>query len=299
VLRYTPAVAYSGTPAAVQHDWSNLVAEWNYSGGGLASVSLYTGFQNTGGAGSLPWQVTIGSTNFTESGNVVAGGRYTMRIVTSPGPGTEVKVVKPIADSFRVMNTGSSVLSVSYIRVPDATLVIPSNDAVESTGTVGLLGTGSKPSVTLYNPVAPATMYRAKAKLVTGYLKPRHTAGTYPVRLYTYRYEGGKWVYRGYVNAKAYDYSTYTKYAAWVSLPYTGKWAIRAYAPEDSLHAATFSGYDYVTVLDVTVGNPIAPAAMYKGKVATVYGTLSPRHTAGTYPVRIYKWRYEGGAWKS
>jgi hypothetical protein len=51
---------------------------------------------------------------------------------------------------------------------------------------------------------------------------------------------------------------------------------------------------------DVTVGNPVAPGVMYKGKAKTVYGSLNPRHTAGTSPVEIYRWKKSaGGAWKS
>jgi len=51
------------------------------------------------------------------------------------------------------------------------------------------------------------------------------------------------------VSAKASNYSTYTKYSRSIRLPYAGKWRLRAYAPADSGHAATWSsGYDYVTV---------------------------------------------------
>ena len=51
---------------------------------------------------------------------------------------------------------------------------------------------------------------------------------------------------------------------------------------------------------DVTVGNPVAPLVMYRYKAKTVYGSLNPRHTAGTSPVRIYRWRKTAsGAWKS
>lgn len=99
------------------------------------------------------------------------------------------------------------------------------------------------------NAVAPAAMYRTKYYSVYGYLKPRHVAGTYPVRIYKYRYVSGAWKSYGYTNAKAANYSSYTKYAASVRLPYAGKWRVRAYAPADSGHVATWgSAYDYVTV---------------------------------------------------
>jgi hypothetical protein len=40
----------------------------------------------------------------------------------------------------------------------------------------------------------------------------------------------------------------YTKYSAKLSLPYTGKWRIRAYHAPDSKYAPTYSSYRYVTV---------------------------------------------------
>ena len=99
------------------------------------------------------------------------------------------------------------------------------------------------------NPVAPATMYTTRTYWVYGFMKPRHTAAGYPVRIYRWRYEGGAWKAYGYVPAKAYDYSTYTKYLASVRLPYKGYWRLRAYAPADAWHAAAWSSaYDTVLV---------------------------------------------------
>ncbi|PKQ16567.1 MAG: hypothetical protein CVT67_03995 [Actinobacteria bacterium HGW-Actinobacteria-7] len=100
-------------------------------------------------------------------------------------------------------------------------------------------------------PKAPATMKRTRYYTVYGYMKPRHTVGSYPVRIAKYRRSSsGKWVYYGYVKAKAYSYSaTYTKYSAKIRLSKAGRWRLRAYAPADSNHASMWSsGYDYVTV---------------------------------------------------
>lgn len=105
------------------------------------------------------------------------------------------------------------------------------------------------PRAYVRTPIAPRTMRAGRASTVYGYLKPRHTAGTYPVRIYRYRYVGGKWKRYGYVKAKASSYSSYTKYTARVKLPYRGRWKLRAYHPADSSHAASWSGgFDYVTV---------------------------------------------------
>jgi len=105
------------------------------------------------------------------------------------------------------------------------------------------------PRAWVRTPIAPKVMYKGKAKAVYGYLKPRHTAGTFPVRIYKYRYVSGKWKSYGYVKAKAKNYSSYTKYTASVKLPYKGKWRLRALHPADAGHAKSWSsGYDYVTV---------------------------------------------------
>lgn len=104
------------------------------------------------------------------------------------------------------------------------------------------------PRVYLTRPAAPTSVKRAKAFSAYGYIKPRHTAGTYPVAIKAYRYQSGKWVLRKTVLAKASNYSTYTKYNKSLTLPYAGRWRIRAYHAADSKNAATYSSYRYVTV---------------------------------------------------
>lgn len=105
------------------------------------------------------------------------------------------------------------------------------------------------PKVYIRTPIAPTTMSKGKAYTIYGYLKPRHTAGTYPVRIYKYRKTSSGYKSYGYVKAKVSDYSSYSKYYAKFSLPATGTWRLRAYAPTDSKHAGTWSaGYDYVSV---------------------------------------------------
>jgi hypothetical protein len=104
--------------------------------------------------------------------------------------------------------------------------------------------------VTVGSPVAPAVMYKGRAKTVYGSLKPRHAAGTYPVWIYRWkRMPGGAWKSYGYVKARVADYSTYSRYSKALSFSSRGKWRIRAYHPACSLHVAKWSAkYDYVTV---------------------------------------------------
>ncbi len=102
---------------------------------------------------------------------------------------------------------------------------------------------------TLSNPVAPANMSHARSYVVTVALRPRHAAGSYPVRIYKYRLVSRVWKSYGFVRARAANYSTYTKCSARVRLTTRGRWRLRAYAPADTAHSARWSvGCDYVTV---------------------------------------------------
>ncbi len=105
------------------------------------------------------------------------------------------------------------------------------------------------PRASIGTPRAPSRMAKGRTKVVYGYLKPRHSKGTYPVRIYKWRKVSGKWKRSGYVKAKASDYKSYTKYSAKVKLTRRGTWRLRAYHPADSGHASGWSTkYDYVKV---------------------------------------------------
>jgi hypothetical protein len=104
------------------------------------------------------------------------------------------------------------------------------------------------PKAYLSNPAAPSKMSRKRSYTVYGYLKPRHASGTYAVRVYKWRYSGGKWRSAGYAKAKVVNYSSYSKYSVSLKLTTKGKWRLAAYHA-DAGHAASWSsGYDYVTV---------------------------------------------------
>ena len=105
---------------------------------------------------------------------------------------------------------------------------LPSQAATLASTSPGICLT---PRVFLATPTAPSTAYRSRAFGSHAYLKLRHTAGTYPVKLLCYRRERQSdgtytWVLRKTVSAKAVDYSTYTKVTASVTLPYSGSWRV-------------------------------------------------------------------------
>ena len=109
------------------------------------------------------------------------------------------------------------------------------------------------PRVYLTTPSAPTTAVHAHAFTSVGYLRPYHGVGSYPVTIQCCRYERQsngtyRWILRRNVAAKAYYYvSTTTRYVGSISLPYAGKWAIRAYHAADSSNAATYSTFHFLT----------------------------------------------------
>lgn len=125
-------------------------------------------------------------------------------------------------------------------------------------GTSDHLGTTSpiltvKPKVYLTTPSTPSSVYLNSYFYAWGYLKPRHTAGTNPVKLQFYKktyISSGRytWVLKYTVSGKAYAYSTYTKYKSYQRMGYRGSWRVRAYHAADTLNAATYSNYRYFTV---------------------------------------------------
>lgn len=97
--------------------------------------------------------------------------------------------------------------------------------------------------------IEPTAVDAGSAFSAGGFIKPDHAAGSREIKVLCYRYENGEWVKRKIVTATVSAYAGPTaKYGARVSLPYRGKWRLRAYHPADAKTRADVSGYDYLTV---------------------------------------------------
>jgi hypothetical protein len=83
--------------------------------------------------------------------------------------------------------------------------------------------TGGTPST----PSSPSTVKHSVSFTAFGYVV-RHTSGTSPVSLQYYRLEHGHWVLRKTVSAKVTNVLTFSKYGDSTSVPYSGKWRVRA-----------------------------------------------------------------------
>jgi hypothetical protein len=99
---------------------------------------------------------------------------------------------------------------------------------------------------------ASAKRTTTRTYLLSGKLTPHHKAGSWPVRIYRWRYVNGRYKAYGYKNAKAYTiYDSYgrplTQYKLLHKFPYAGRWRLQAYH-SDSGHATTKSSYSYVSV---------------------------------------------------
>ena len=100
---------------------------------------------------------------------------------------------------------------------------------------------------------SPSTVTHGSRFTVSGTIKPKHSSGSAcPIVLKVERRksDGTYYVYKT-VKTTGYNYSTYTKYSAKFSLPYTGTWRIRGYHAENSVtstngNAATYSAYKTV-----------------------------------------------------
>jgi len=89
-------------------------------------------------------------------------------------------------------------------------------------------------------PGSISTLRHGKSFTVSGFLI-KHTAGTSPVTLLFYRYQSGHWVLRKTTTAKASTVQFFSKYSDSTSVPYAGKWRVRARHTVSSTYR--YSGY--------------------------------------------------------
>lgn len=104
------------------------------------------------------------------------------------------------------------------------------------------------PRVSLSAPVPSTTVYLNRTVRLRGSLRPRHPAGSAPVRIQLWRKTASGWRYVGAVSARVSDYSTYSRYERAYRFGVRGSWRLRAVHPSDGLHATTYSSYTYVRV---------------------------------------------------
>jgi hypothetical protein len=127
----------------------------------------------------------------------------------------------PQASGTTVTATTAGLHTLAYWSIDRA-----SNREATRTVTFTIVATPSSKG-TPSTPGPIATLKHGKAFTAFGYLV-KHTAGTSPVTLQFYRYEHGHWKLRKSTTAKASTVLGFSKYSDSTSVPYSGKWRVRA-----------------------------------------------------------------------
>ena len=202
-LGFSPTVGYGGPPHALERSWTSVPYEAIYDTdtGLLYSRTVFAGFQNTGGAGNLGWQVKSPALTLTGTGAVLAGARYRIDVVVRDGPRTGlVELLQPVSKSWNFVETLWLPLSVTYVRVKDGSVTIQSNDPDSPTRVIGLYGVSvpaavqapCKVTMTLSGLRRGVLKFRRKVT-VKGKVTSANLSAT-KAKLTLQRKEGRKWV---------------------------------------------------------------------------------------------------------
>jgi hypothetical protein len=182
-----------------------------------AGVPVTFTLTSTSGSGALNL--------FSPATNAVFGPDYPLAVTGLPGPGTRSITFTPKETGVYHAWVGTEASAMSYtLRAykPPAT------------------------KAALTTPRSVTSVRHGYSFRVTGSLKPRHASGSKTVTLYCYRLQSGSWVLRKTVLVKVSNSGSSSAYSLLLSLPYSGRWRIRAYH-SDAGHAAAFSGSRYIT----------------------------------------------------
>ncbi len=104
------------------------------------------------------------------------------------------------------------------------------------------------PRVSVTKPSAPTTARTTTTFAVSCLLKPRHTAGTYPLSFQCRHFERGTWVLRKTIKAKAANVTGASRCSARIRLTLRGSWRIVAVHKADQANAGTTSAWRSVAI---------------------------------------------------
>lgn len=165
-------------------------------------------------------------TGATVAVQAYSGGKWTTvkNLTTSSTGAVSWSTVPRSATSYRLAYSGSA--GRFEARVTSAVKVVPR----------------------AYLSAVSGSRYATRAYRLSGYLRPKHAAGSY-VRVYRWKYVNGTWKSYGYLNARVADYSSTTsRFAVSYRFPSVGKWRLRAVHVADSGHATSYSAYTTLSV---------------------------------------------------
>ena len=268
------------------------------------SVTLYSAydFKNVGGTGTAPleWSSGVYSNNATTA--VVAGATYevgawvpTMDNWSYSGSDLFECTIGSSTWSQRFSSTSVGAGGPYLTRKPDATLTLRSTAGDRSWNIFGSAAPDSGDPTYLSMKTSPTALSKYGASTtVSGTLRRSSSTGKAlsGQTVYVQSSSDGK---TGWKNAKALTSSS-TGYVAWSTVPRSTTYYRLAYTGKIGVYAAKVSSVAKVVPMP-SVGT--VAASRYAKRSYTLYGSLKPRHTARSTPVRVYRWRKVSGKWKA
>jgi beta-glucanase (GH16 family) len=284
--------AYTGTTLTTTTPGSYALTYWSVDRAGnreLATTRTFAVLGPTALTISIPPAVVSYARPLTLSGKLTSGTRALSGVLVVPQYSYDNAQWSSLT-STRTDASGTYRLSVTPTKKACYRAYFAGSGAymatTSATRSVAVRAYLSAPSPSA-TPVRAGTLTP-----VSGYLKPKHTAGARDVVVQCYRLEGSAWVYKSTTAALNADYSTYTRHSAALAPASIGSWRLRAYHASDTANAATYSSWTTVTVAKGTPALATAGAGTIAyGTTRTLSGTL--KNAAGTaLPGRIVtlKW---------
>ena len=252
--QYTPAPGLLATTTATTYDDGTAAAGTNYR----YLVRAVDAATNAGPRSNTATAAPAGATTLTITTidatiDYGAGVHLSADLASAGTPLTGKDVVVQSSPDGSVWSDGPTVTSATGTYGAD---IAPVNktfyrmhfagDGVNPAATSGTVTV--TPRVLLTRPSAPSVAKKGVRFTSSGSLKPHHTAGAHAVKIRCAKRVGTKWVLKKTVAATNVDLSDFTKFRARIALPSPGRWRLQAVAAADALHAATTSGFRYVTV---------------------------------------------------
>ncbi len=268
------------------------------------SVTLYStyDFKNVGGAGIVPLEWAAGIYSGSATTTVAAGATYevgawvpTTDNWSYSGSGLFECTVGSSAWSQRFNSTAVGAGGPYLTRKPDATLTLKSTAGSRSWKLFGSAAPDSGDPTYLSIKASPVALSKyGDSTRISGTLRLSSATGktlsgqTVHVQSST----NGK---TGWKTAKMLTTSS-TGYVAWSTVPRATTYYRLSYNGKNGVYAARVSWVAKV-VPKPSVG--AVAASRYAKRSYTLYGSLKPRHTARSTPVRVYRWRKVSGKWKA
>jgi Tol biopolymer transport system component len=227
-LRSAPAISADGQFVAFDSSASNLVA--GDTNGGADVYLVDRGFLGDHTAphttsNRVAYYATRATIRLTATDNVGGSGVVHTYYTLNGAPEVDSTTVRVTAAGVYRLSFRSSDLAGNFESPHTVTFTVIDPPTA---------GTPSRPFV------SSTSIRHGSTYTFYGYIY-RHPSGAYPVTLQFFHYEHGRWVLRKTTTGRVTSILTFSKYARSTSVPYSGRWRVRA--GHEVNHAFRYSGY--------------------------------------------------------